>query len=653
MLGRTLDEIAGDRTSSVVLSHRAWQNLFDGRADAVGQTLWIAERPHTVIGVMPQRFWFEEIAPFVWTALDVAALQPDDSLRVVVRRQAGVSPAAFRESLAPGLAEYTQTLSQDRRALRVVVDDVGGTPAGRQMSILFPYLLGGCVVLTWLISCANVSILMIAQWTTREHEIGIRASLGASRTRVVRLLLIEAVLVAIGGGLLGVCATYALRGVIIYNAGPIVALFDTAIRPSVLLQTAVASVLTGLVVGLAPALVETRRLHANPLRAISSERSRERWRHGLVVTEIAATVALLVVSGSMIDGYRRNMSADLGFPVHALLGIRIESPSGVSSPQVLELVRGLPGVTSASAATSAPLVGAPELQAVALDAGGASAVPAESARISPTFFGTLGVPIRGGRAFVDADASSTAAVAIVNQALAGRLLPGRNPIGTQIWLGQAGYTVVGVVADYLQFPLSRPTPAVFLPLAADGGGARRLQFILRAPVASAPLIERLRRDVRRIGTGHAVASALVFDEIIETGGQELLAGIYPLVPLVAIGIGLTIAGVYAVLTLAVARRSRELALRIAIGATTRDILRLVTARTVRLVTLGTLLGVALTFALSRVARSAGGAGSIYDTPTWLAFVIPAFIIAGVSALATWVPSRRAMRVNPASLLRVD
>jgi predicted permease len=650
-LGWTFDERPGKENAPAVLSHRAWQTLFDGRPDVIGRTLWIAERPHIVVGVMPERFWFEEIDPLVWTELDVAVLQSDDSLSVIVRRPASVSTTALRDSLAPGLAAYVQTLPQDRRALRANVDGVGGTPMGRQMSLLFPYLLGGCVVLTWLISCANVSILMIAQWTAREHEIGIRASLGASRTRVVRLLLFESLLVAICGGVLGICATFALRGLILRNAGPSIALFDTAIHADVLLQTAVATVLTGLLVGLAPALYETRRLHANPLSAIVAERGRARWRHALVIAEIAATVALLVVTGSMIDGYRRSMSAEMGFPNHSLLAIRVENPESVASAQILELVSSVPGVTSVAAATSAPWVGAPELQAVALDAGGTSAVQAEPSRISPTFFGTLGVPMQAGRAFGSADTSAGAAVAIVNHALAARLLPGRSPIGERIWLGSAAYTVVGVVPDYLQFPLSRPIPAVFLPLPADG--IRRLQFVLRAPIAPAPLIAQLRRDIRRVGAGHAVASAVVFDQLIAVSGQEILAGTYPLVPLITIGIVLTIAGVYAVLALAVARRSRELALRIAIGATARDILRLVTARSASLVSLGATLGVAFTFALSRVARAAGGAGSMYDTPAWPAFVVPVLMIAAVSALATLIPSRRALRINPAALLRVD
>jgi ABC-type antimicrobial peptide transport system permease subunit len=177
--------------------------------------------------------------------------------------------------------------------------------------------------------------------------------------------------------------------------------------------------------------------------------------------------------------------------------------------------------------------------------------------------------------------------------------------------------------------------------------------MLRAPIAAGPLLEALRRDVRRVGTGHTVATTLVLDQVIAIGGSEILAGTYPLVPLIAIGLMLTAAGVYAVLAFAVTRRSKELALRIAIGATARDILRVVTAHSIWLVGAGTTIGIAVTFALSRVVRAVGGAGSFLDTPTWPAFLVPALIIAVVSALATWIPSRRALRLDPAALLRVD
>ena len=263
------------------------------------------------------------------------------------------------------------------------------------------------------------------------------------------------------------------------------------------------------------------------------------------------------------------------------------------------------------------------------------------------------IPFLAGRPFAGADATKAPTVAIVNESLASRLLPGRSAVGAHVRLDGAIYTVIGVVGDYRRFPLSLSPPALYLPLVPDGAGATRLQFMLRAPIAASPLLEALRREVRRVGTGHTVTSTLVLDQVIAIGGSEILAGTYPLVPLIAIGLMLTAAGVYAVLAFAVTRRSKELALRIAIGATARDILRVVTAHSVWLVVAGTTIGIAVTFALSRVVRAVGGGGSFLDTPAWPAFLVPALIVAVVSALATWIPSRRALRLDPATLLRVD
>ncbi len=651
-LGRTFEALPSGDSASVILSYRGWQNLFDGRADAIGQILWAVDRPYTVIGVMPERFWFLDIDTFVWTAVDAHSLSPDDSVAVVVRQSRSISPAAFHNSLTSGVAEYVRALPQSERALRAGIEGIGGMPMSRQISVLFPYLLAGCVMLTWLIACANVAVLLIAQWTAREHEIAFRAALGASRIRVVRLLLSESVLIAIGGGALGVCATFALRGLIQHNAGPNIAVFDTSIHPRVLLQSGVITILTGLLAGLAPALYETRRLQVTPLQARRSDRIRQRWRQALVIAEITATVALLVVTGAMIDGYRRNMTADVGFPTKSLVLLRVENPGGVRPRSVLEFLNGVPGVLNAAAATAAPFTGVPGLRPVALDAGGTNAVPAEQSQVSPTFFATLGAPIVAGRAFANADTATPAAVAIVNQSLASRLTPGRNPIGAHIWLGQTGYEVVGVVADYLPAPLSRVTPAVYLPLRTDTG-VPSLQLVLRVPAAPAPLIANVRRDIQRSGTGNTVASAFTADQIIMGGSQEILVGTYPLVPLITIGILLTAAGIYAVLAFVVVRRSKEFALRVAIGASRGDVIRLVTSQSLRLIAIGTTLGVAATFGLSRIVRAAGGAGSMFDTPAWPAFAVPVLIIVGVGALATWIPARRALRFEPAALLRVD
>ena len=333
------------------------------------------------------------------------------------------------QQLQAGLAEYAQRLPAAERQLRLKVSGLEGTPLGQAVSLVLPWLLGACVLLTLLIACANVAILVIAQWTAREHEIAIRASLGASRGRIVRALVTESVLIAAVGGLLGIAATLAIRGLIVRNAGASVRFFDLSIDPAILIASAVITLLTGLVSGVGPALLETRRLHGNPMRTMaSSDRVRQRWRHALVVIEIAVTVALLVVTATMIDGYRRNFTNDLGYRTQPLLMARIENSGGVPIARILDALKQMPGVAAAEASTTVPYLGSGPLQPVSADAAGSQAIRAERASIGSAFFATLDVPLRAGRGFNDTDSAATR-TAMVNETLARRLFAGRDPIG--------------------------------------------------------------------------------------------------------------------------------------------------------------------------------------------------------------------------------
>jgi len=635
-----------------VLSHRLWQQLFDGRGDVLGRTIWIDNEPRTVVGVMPARFWFAETNSPVWIPLDRQSLAPNQVLDVVVRRPQGLTPAMLEARLQVGLAEYASHLPAAQRELRLKVSGIEGTPLGRQMAVVLPYVLGTSVLLTLLIACANVAILMIAQWTAREHEIAIRASIGASRGRIVRALVTESGLIAVLGGALGVCVTLALRGWVLREGGADESFFDVAIDAGIFAKTAAITLLAGLVAGLAPALSETRRLHVNPLRTIAtSDRHRQRWRHALVVLEITVTVALLVETAAMIDGYLRARSADMGYATRPLMTLRVESPSGVPTSRVLDVLRGVPGVAAAAASTTVPNAASGRRQAVAADAAGSNSVTAERGGISAAFFTALGVPMRAGRPFTDED-TSAARSAIVNEALALRVFGSRDPVGSRLWIGGVPFDIVGVVADYRNNPLQtrEREPRVFLPLPPESNDVTRMQFLVRADGDPAPLVQTLRREIRDSVKGMTVTSAFTFDQILAVMGQEVLLGTAPLFPLIAIGMLLTTAGIYGVLAFAIARRSRELAVRVAVGASGADLVRLVIGHAMRLVAMGALLGVGFTFALSRIVRAAGGGGTIFDPPVQ-AFIIPVLIVIAIGTLATWIPSRRALKIDPAVLLK--
>jgi putative ABC transport system permease protein len=635
----------------VILSARAWQELFDRNPDAIGRVVWIDDEAHTVIGVMPERFWFSDMDSPIWASLEPRTLASDARVGVVVRRPADVTHAMLESRLQGGLADYAQHLPAGERQLAVRASGLEGTPIGHQMSFVLPYVLGTAVLLTLLIACANVAILMIAQWTAREHEIAIRASIGASRGRIVRSLLTEAVLVSVCGGILGVCATFALRGWIVRNGGNIT-FYDLAIDMRILLQTAVIALVTGVAAGVAPALYETRRLHTNPLRTIAtSDRIRQRWRHALVVFEIAVTIALLVVTSTMIDGYWRTSHGQMGFSTTPLLTLHVDNQNGVRVRQVVDTLAAIPGVAAASASTLIPTAASGSRQPVAAQATGGEPITARRGEIDPGFFATLGVPIRAGRAFSGID-SNAGRTAIVNETLARQFFQGRDPIGARLWIANVPHDIVGVVADFASDPLraTLPEPRVFVPLAPDSKNVTRMAFLVRAEGDPAAFVQTVRGAARKVAAGTIVGSVETVDQAIDGMSREMMVGTAPLFPLVTIGLMLTMAGIYGVLAFAIARRSRELAVRVAVGASASDVVRLVTAHTARLIAVGSAVGLLLMFALARLVRSGGGAGSIWD-PALYSFVLPVVVVVAVGAIATWIPSRRALKIDPVVLLR--
>jgi predicted permease len=635
----------------VILSFAVWQTVFDGRPDVIGTTVWLDQRPHVVIGVTPERFWFGSLQAPLWTHLPREGVATQPALDVVVRRPPELSSTAVSEQLQQGAEPYRQRQPTGARDLHVLTSGVGGTGLGDQMAVVIPYLVGAAVFLTLLISCANVAILMFARWTGREREMAIRSSLGAGRGRVVQLLLTESVTLAICGGVLGVCATLALRGLLLRNmeAAPN---FDLSIDYVILLQSAAVTIAAGVLAGIAPALYETRRLHTNPLRLMAtSDRARQRWRHALVVLEISVTVALMVVAAGQVDAARRMLTADPGFPTAPLMTARVENPRGVEIARVLDLLASIPGVASASAGTALPLAAGASSERVSAGPG-SIAVAAERVSITPGYFSTLQVPLRAGRIFTGADAQGTPRAAIINETLARQLWGDRDLVGDRVTAGANTYEIVGIVAGYSAGPLRGPVPRYYLPLASEPAPAR-LQVVVRATHDPRPLVATVRQEIRHLGTTYAVPSAFAISAVIEVGAREIIAFAVAMSPLLAIGVFLTATGIFGVLAFAIARRAKELALRIALGASRAEVGRTVLVQSLGLLTLGSALGMAVTFALSRLVGAAGGGGSSFDTPGWEAFAIPVLVVMGVGGLASWIPVARALRIDPALLLKTE
>jgi predicted permease len=590
LMGRTLVEARRDGGSPpVVIGYRLWRTVFAERPDALGSVVWIQQQPYVVAGIMPRHFWFGSNDVQAWTELAPESVTDRDRLNIVVRRAAGVTPSALSDRLQRDAIEYARRLPDGPHDARVLIKGVGGTRLADDMAIVIPWLLGAAVLLTLLIACANVAVLMFARWTAREHEMAIRSSLGASRSRAVRLLLTESVLIAACGGALGICTTFVLRGLLLANS-PGAADFDLRIDRGILLQSSVVSILAGLVSGLAPALYETRRLQTNPLRMLgASDRTRQRWRHALVVLEITVTVALLVVAGSQIDASRRMLRTDLGFRTAPLLGVNVERASGVPAERIVERLKALPGVASAAASTAVPMATSPATERVARSADGSDAVVAERALIDSDYLTTMDVPVRTGRTFSRQEIDA-GRVALVDETLARRLWPGRTAMGEHAWVAGTSYEVIGIVASYARDPFSRPQPRVFLPLSPQSRPPARMAFVVRAQANPGPLVQTIRREIRDLGADFDV-SAFGFDQMLEVGAQEIVVLTIVMSPLIGMGLFLTGTGIFGVLAFAVTRRSKELALRVAIGASRSDVTRLIALRSLQLVIVGGVVGV--------------------------------------------------------------
>ena len=655
MIGAPLSEWPGGGDPPAMLSAGVWSNLFQNRSDVVGQSILIDDTPHTIVGVMPRRFWFGAMDGPVWTRLDLPATAADTELMVVIRKPAAWSEAAMIDRLRAGVSQFAARLPSDERRQTAVALPVQGTPIGNNVGPLVIILLTGAVLLTLLIACTNVAVLMMAQWTSREHEIAIRASLGGSRGRIVRSLLTESMVIALVGGVLGLALTLSLRGLAIRNV-PTAEMFDMSIDWVILLQSAMVTVAAGLLTGVAPAFYETRRLHVNPLNAMrGSDRVRQRWRHALVVFEIAVTVALLVSTGAMLSSYARSINDNPGFDTRPIFGAFVDDPSGIKPGPVLERLRSLPGVAGAEVTTTVPYLAAGSGGPRGVSANPATSAPMQvrGGAIGPAYFTVLGVSMRAGRTFTDADTHASEPVAIVNDLLAGQLWPGsdaapQSALGRQVWLEGNPLTVVGVVTGYKMTAIQPVRPALFTPFAQLPSPPAGARFMIRAAGDAAPLTQTVRRDLAEMGGGITVLGVTTIEQIKQIIGQEIIVGTFPLFPLIATGMLLTAAGIYGVLAFAVSRRATELAVRMAVGATGRDLLRLVASHSLRMLAVGTGIGIGLTYALTRIAQGRGG---VFDSPGWQAFVVPMLMILAIGTIATLIPMRRALKINPSSLLR--
>jgi putative ABC transport system permease protein len=679
ILGRVLvpEEGREGAPGAAVLSYGLWQARFGGSMDALGASVRLDDRVHTIVGVMPRDFHYPDRSTELWIPTQFRSEDFEDRnnnyLEVVAKLRPGVSIDAARaemDRIAEELERAYPKENENTRASVLFLRDEISVQARLLLAALF-----GASVCVLLIACTNLAHLLIARGMERRKELSVRTALGAGRERLLRQLLTESMLLAGLGGLLGLGLASLLLPFLARLAPASLPLSqETTIDPRVLGFTALITVLTGVGFGALPALRSAGGFRMEGLREGSRGGiggHRQKLRSALVVTEVAASVILLVTASLLIRALWRVQEIDPGFRRMEVIALRTPLPipkyentsrRAELYTRVLFEARALPGVESAAYTSFLPMVMRGGIWPVSIPG-----LPVEVKRtdevaslrfVSPEFFATLGIPLRLGRDVSDSDTTDSPAVAVVSESFVRRYWPGQDPLGRRFDFGFAERTIVGVVADIRVRGLERESePQVYLPYRQVPDGRlvyyapRELVVRLADPANDhASILAALRRIVREADPDLPLSEARTLEEVV---GEETAPRITQIRILGAFaGLSLLLAGIgiYGLLSFAVSQRRTEIGLRIAFGARSSDILRMVLREGALLALIGAILGVALGY-VAGGAMEALLAGLAPEDATTYAFAAAGALL--MALLGSLFPALRAIRVDPNQTLRAE
>jgi predicted permease len=693
----------------VVISHALWQSRFGGDQSIVGRKLLMNGQPFTVVGVAPADFNGAErgrtndlYVPLAMQALvrpprggysgemnpDLLSKRGPRWLDMIGRLKDGVTAEQARAAMSTLAAQLAQAYPETNRDVIATVTPVSqGDPAQRGTLLSVARLLLAVVGLVLLIACANVANLLLARATARRREISIRLALGASRWRLIRQLLTESVLLSVLGGAFGLLLAFwlvdALRSFTPpANLFPVA--FDFSLDKSVLGFTLLLSVLTGVVFGIAPAVQASNPDLVSALKDETATLSgqggvfgrRLTLRNLLVVAQVALSLVLLIGAGLFLRSLRQAQSIDLGFkPDHVFtmpLNINLLHYTKTQGQdfysRVLERVEALPGVQSATLTRTPPLSGASRQSTVTIEGrggeGGArnsesTGGPAETGNnltlassVAQKYFQTLDIPLLRGRDFTPQDREGTPGVAIVNETFAARYLPNQDPVGRRISLGGAQgpwLEIVGLARDSKYITVGEaPAPFVYQPLAQRHESG--MVLLVRTAGDPAQFVAPVRGEVQALERNLPLTSARTMPELLAMSLFPARAGAILLGAFGLLALLLATVGLYGVMSYSVSRRTREIGIRMALGAGSGNVLRLVLREGMTLVAVGVLLGLVVAFAATRLL-----AGFLYGvSPTDpVAFAAIALLLSAVALVASLLPARRAAKVDPMIALRYE
>jgi len=673
-LGR--DFLQEDGQNAVMLTERFWKQKFLADPAIIGRSITINGRPWSVVGVLPPDFDFSSV---FMPGLKVDFLRPslpfgdqsDNSHAVIGRLKPGVT-------LQRAQLEFDGLNAQ----LRVAHPERGGfgallSPLREHVSGQFrrPFLVLACAVgCVLLITCVNLSNLLLARAASRRKEIAVRLALGAGRWRLIRQMLTESLLLASCGAALGIPLAYlAIRAIVRAQAFGIPLLQFAHVDGTALVFTLFTAGATGLLFGIAPALqLSNQGVHLDLKEAGrgSSSGTRGLWiREALVVSEVALACVLLVGAGLLVRSFVRLVEVDLGFqPEHvAASRIRVNRDFATNTQEIAyfeELsrqIKAIPGVESVGFTHALPFA---IREVVNVRAQGETYRPGEMPSVfvqggDQGYFKTLRIPLIAGRTFDTQDRvfevgnfGDVTFGVVVNQRMAGNLWPGKNAVGQTVFIQENGNTasgsfrckVIGVVGNVRQNPLE-PEAAPQIYVAGAGG-----QLVVRTKQSLASLAPALRARVRQMGADVVLEDVQSLGQMVDQFISPkrlimLMVGLFSLLALLLASVG-----IYGVIAFSVSQRAQEIGIRLALGSPRTGVLKLIIGKGMKLTLVGCTLGLAASLALTRVIQALLFAVSPTDV---LTFGVSGLLLMGVAVLACWLPAWRAVRVNPMSALRQD
>jgi putative ABC transport system permease protein len=687
-LGRTFqpDDDENQDRRLVIISDGLWRRRFGAEMGIVGKAMTIDESSYSIIGVMPPGFKYP-VQSDLWVlgrdrnavSMSLISQFPTNDwsherdahfLGVVGRLKSGTTLAQAQSDIAAIARRLEQDFPKTNSGLGSNVMSLHTQVVGNVKSLLF--ILLGAVALVLLLACTNVASLVLARATQRDREFAIRRAVGASRWRLIRQLLTESLALSLAGGLAGLALSVWVVDLFIkLSPGDIPRLAEASLDLRLLGFTFIVSMLTGIAFGLWPALQATAGSLNQSLKDAGSKttegKQRRRARNVLIVTELAVAQVLLVGAGLLIMSYVRVSRIDPGFNGEQVLTAKVAPAASKYSDsksrvqfysRVLEQLSALPGVTSAGMVMNLPLSGASMNRGFRVE-GRPEPKPDENVAmdyqvVSANYFSTLEVPIVRGRGFSEQDSDSAPRVIVINEAMATRYWPKEDPIGKRIAIGESSKdtswrTIVGIAGNMRHASLTEaPVPCAFIDYRQDLESWPRMAFVIKTKTEPASLTSAVRTSLSTIDPQQPVYAIETMEKLLSSSVAPRRFVMSLIVSLAFVALALAIVGMYGVISFSVGERTREIGIRMALGARQHDVLTLVLGQGMRVATIGIFAGLAIAFGLTRLLTTLLFEVSATDP---LTFVLVAALLTFVASLACYLPARRATRVDPLVALK--